>query len=271
MADDVGSITASLRGLDLKAQHSQKDINMNSLLPSEWIVYLYDKQKCKQVTKKPGSKVEDAQKVVCTLKTVNDLEYFIQLMGVRLEIADNPQGPKINMDCNNIIIMRQGIKPVWEDPKNAEGGTYTAMVPHHKGYYMWSNLLMYIIGETMCDDVYDINGLEVSFHPETNDTSKVSINGCRTCVKVWDGHKGYNAEKFGKLLPKDMQDALNGESIRYSPNREKNSFGSAKVNSSRGNGGFSDGKQGFHGNGKSHYGGRGGYNGSGSKSSRGKY
>jgi hypothetical protein len=233
--------------------------DMSTLLPSEWVVYLYDKQKCKHAAKKLGGKIEDAQKIVCTLKTVNDLEYFVQLMGVKLEIADNPHGPKINMDCNDIIIMRQGIKPVWEDPKNAEGGTFTAKVEYHKGYYLWSNLLMYLVGETLCDDSCDINGLEIV--PQMGTDATAGTNQAQAhIIKIWDGHKNYSVDKFTKLLPKDMQTIMENESIRYSPNREKTSFGSAKVSSGSFGGGFLDGgRQGsYSGSGSRQHNGRGG-------------
>ena len=41
---------------------------------------------------------------------------------------------------NDYIIMRKGIEPIWEDPKNSNGGTFTVKMAHSKGYDVWSTL-----------------------------------------------------------------------------------------------------------------------------------
>src|SRR5271169_6773349 len=82
-------------------------------LPSEWVLYLYDKQLFKKLASKPNFQAKPYTEV-CTLKTVNDLVYILQLMKVKADPKVNigtTINYKINLDMNDYIIMRKGIAP----------------------------------------------------------------------------------------------------------------------------------------------------------------
>ena len=89
-------------------------------LPNQWVLYLYDKQLFKKMANRPGFNAKP-HKEICTITTINDLIYILQLLEVK---SNQLSSTKINLDANDYIIMRKGIEPIWEDPKNSNGGTF---------------------------------------------------------------------------------------------------------------------------------------------------
>ena len=141
----------------------------NIYLPQPWAFYLYDKQLFKKIANRPNFQAKP-HKEICTINTINDLLYILQLMAVKPETKNktNSVNNKINLDVNDYIIMRKGIEPIWEDPKNSNGGTFTIKMAHSKGYDVWSSFIMYMLGETMCDEMQNINGITVSYISDIN-------------------------------------------------------------------------------------------------------
>lgn len=110
-----------------------------------------------------------------------------------------------NQLSNNIIkhcilfIMRNGITPTWEDPKNRSGGAFSFKVYNKNVPIVWKDLCYLLCGETLIDDdeIYkNVNGISIS--PKKNfciikiwmadcsvqdpkliaDVNLLSINGC---------------------------------------------------------------------------------------------
>lgn len=193
----------------------------NILLPHEWILYLYDKQLFKKVVNRANFHAKPYHEV-CTIKTVNDVMYIIKLMGCKalknkMDDSDN----KINLDMNDYIIMRKGIEPIWEDPKNCNGGTFTIKVDHHKGYELWELFILYMMGETLTYEMEFINGITVSYIADY--TNPVELN--YTYIKIWDGKPERNKNQFLKCLPISIYDKIKNESTMYSQNNKKKDFG----------------------------------------------
>lgn len=228
----------------------------NILLPCEWVVYLYDKQLFKKMANKPNFQAKP-YKEIFKITNVNDMFYFLHLMAV-----SNPQKNgnvtinKLNLDCNDYIIMRKGIEPIWEDPKNSNGGLYSIRINHDNGFNLWSNLIFYLLGETLTDEyeaknkvsneIRFINGMTVSFITDSYNNNTNNINNY-TLIKIWDGKENRNREMFTNILPVRIRELISdpATSIVYSQNNSKKDFGEKNImdkifrnNGSRGNGGF---------------------------------
>lgn len=198
-------------------------------LPHEWVLYLYDKQSFKKMVNKPNYKIKPYTEV-CTLRTVNDLMYILQLMESPLEnniTTGNKIGGKKNLDANDYIIMKKGIEPIWEDPRNSNGGTFSIKMSHQKGYDVWMTFLMYMLGDTLSDEMNYINGITASFIPDTNNFNgnSTSTHTNYTYIKIWDGKEGRTRDDFVNILPHDLLMKIKGESLMYSQNNKKKDFG----------------------------------------------
>lgn len=214
----------------------------NITLPHTWILYLYDKQLFKKMANRPNFKAMP-HKEICSINTVNDFIYYHQLM----EVKHNDSG-KLNLDMNDYIIMRKGIEPIWEDPKNWSGGTFTIKMNHTNGFKVWSLFVMHMLGETLTKEMEYINGITVSYIADTHGTNGSGINPeCFTYIKIWDGKPDRTLEQFVNILPKSIIDCIRHESLMYSPNNKKKHFGESNLitklttpNRGRGRGGFVD-------------------------------
>lgn len=186
----------------------------NINLPNPWVVYLYDKQVFKKMVSNKQNTAKP-NKEIYTLNTLNDLIYFLKLMSVK-------ENDKLNLDANDYIIMRKGIEPIWEDPKNIDGGTFTLKVAHSKGYEIWEMFIMYMIGETLTKEMDKINGITVSYIPSTFQNSQ--NNESYTYIKIWDGEKDRTRDEFVNILPNDLLIKIKSESLLYSQNSKKKDF-----------------------------------------------
>ncbi len=228
------------------------DISMSNInLPNSWTLYLYDKALFKKMANRPNFHAKLPHKEICTISTVNDLIYILQLMEVKIESKlkmDFMASDKINLDSNDYIIMRKGIEPIWEDPKNSNGGTFTIKMNHNRGYDVWSTFVMYMLGETLTSEMHNINGITVSYI--SDDYSKfngavTSNNNSYTYIKIWDAKPKRDRDQFVSILPPDLIDKINPKNdrdqitLRYTANNEKKYYGDEhiinKINNGRKN------------------------------------
>jgi hypothetical protein len=202
----------------------------NIMLPNIWVLYLYDKQLFKKMANRPNFQAKPHLKL-CEITTVNDLMYILQLMNVK-NISSQTNNDHINLDVNDYIIMRKGIEPIWEDPKNSNGGTFTIKIPHQKGYDVWSTFIMYILGETFCTDMEQINGITVSY---ITDNYHGNHSNNYTYIKIWDAKHGRTRDQFIGILPIDILNKIKDESLMYSQNNRKEDFNKKNLLSKLGN------------------------------------
>jgi hypothetical protein len=81
-----------------------------------------------------------------------------------------------------LFVMRSGITPMWEDPKNRNGGCFSYKVSNKHIQLVWRYLFYSLCGETLCKETkYNqfINGITVS--PKRNFCIiKIWVNNCLT-------------------------------------------------------------------------------------------
>lgn len=191
----------------------------NVKLPHRWTVYLYDKTAYKQLSRK-AQLTAKPHTAICTLETLNDLIYFLQLM--EAPIAKSIHGQKINLDANDYIIMRENVEPVWEHPRNKDGGTFTMIVPHEKGYALWSLFVMHLVGETLTDEMSDITGITSAFMYDVHNTSGGLAH---TYIKIWDSKPNRDKNSFVDILVPELASQITDLSLQYLPNNTKRHFG----------------------------------------------
>ena len=78
-----------------------------------------------------------------------------------LNEAINEQTVKYSM----LFLMRSGITPLWEDPKNRFGGCFSFKVINKQVYDIWKKLFYSICGESLCINKEHnqlINGITIS-------------------------------------------------------------------------------------------------------------
>ena len=63
-----------------------------------------------------------------------------------------------------LFIMRDGIKPMWEDPKNRKGGCFSYKINSRTVATSWKNLVYVLLGETLTRPELSniINGITIS-------------------------------------------------------------------------------------------------------------
>jgi hypothetical protein len=64
-----------------------------------------------------------------------------------------------------LFVMREGITPMWEDPRNRNGGCFSYKVINKCVPEVWKNLFYLLCGESLCTDVEHnahVNGITIS-------------------------------------------------------------------------------------------------------------
>ena len=64
-----------------------------------------------------------------------------------------------------LFIMRDGIKPMWEDPKNRKGGCFSYKINNKSVSSVWKNLSYSLVGESLTENLNVrpcINGITIS-------------------------------------------------------------------------------------------------------------
>ena len=73
--------------------------------------------------------------------------------------------PSILVENCMLFMMREGIKPIWEDPKNRNGGCFSYKVSNKNVYKVWKELTYVVVGNTISKQmsyVNCVNGITIS-------------------------------------------------------------------------------------------------------------
>ena len=80
------------------------------------------------------------------------------------------------INSQHYFMMREEITPIWEDESNKNGGCWSIKIPLERSYELWIKLSMYIIGETLTNNDFLINGISVCAKNNTTSVVKIWIN-----------------------------------------------------------------------------------------------
>ena len=70
-----------------------------------------------------------------------------------------------NLKTNMLFLMKNNIKPIWEDEENMNGGSLSFKVLHNNIYDAWLELSIALLTENISEDdndINDINGISIS-------------------------------------------------------------------------------------------------------------
>lgn len=101
---------------------------------------------------------------ISTFKTVEDT------------IAVTETLPAILVENCMLFMMRDGIKPAWEDPKNRNGGCFSYKVSNKNVYKVWKDLTYVVVGGTISKQSGFVNCV-------TGITISPKKNFC--IIKIW--------------------------------------------------------------------------------------
>ena len=80
-------------------------------------------------------------------------------------ISLNERLPENVIKYSMLFAMRTGITPLWEDPKNRNGGCFSFKVINKQVYEVWKALFYALCGETLCvnkENNKHVNGITIS-------------------------------------------------------------------------------------------------------------
>ncbi|XP_038067181.1 eukaryotic translation initiation factor 4E type 3-like [Patiria miniata] len=115
-------------------------------------------------------------------------------------------------------LMRNDIKPMWEDPSNASGGDWKFKVPKEQTGRAWKELLLATIGERFSDCISpedEICGVSVSIR-----NLDVDI------LQVWNKKAGLNDSEINRVVAM-VKDILQGIEIKthfYKSHQQHHAF-----------------------------------------------
>ena len=64
-----------------------------------------------------------------------------------------------------LFLMRDGIKPIWEDPKNRQGGCFSYKISNKNVFEVWKDLSYLLMGHSISDQisfVANVTGITIS-------------------------------------------------------------------------------------------------------------
>jgi hypothetical protein len=94
---------------------------------------------------------------ISTFTTVEDTLAVIETM------------PSVLVENCMLFIMKEGIKPMWEDPKNCNGGCFSYKVSNKNVYKVWKDLSYTIVGATISKNVNFVNCVSgITISPKKN-------------------------------------------------------------------------------------------------------
>ncbi len=208
-------------------------------LNNTWVVYQYSKNAFKKLSNTQINVVDEPKikpyKQLYKITNVGELLGFIKIMG----FIPDPRTPLKNLDKNDLVIMKEGIEPIWEDERNANGGTYSFKIEHKKGYELWKLLMLYMLGETLTHNMADINGLSVSFIKATNNipissgnqmssvtSLKTPINGNLnfTYLKIWNSNPNNDMDNLAMIFPSNIIELTRDCTKMYLRHNSKRDF-----------------------------------------------
>nr|CAG4717467.1 unnamed protein product [Naegleria fowleri] len=177
----------------------EDDSSRPHMLRSRWTIF-YDQGF------KTGTNPEDYEKSINQIGSFDSIEDFWRYW-------NNINLPYYKMPSYlNLRLFKEGIKPLYEDPKNIDGGRW--VIQTHKKesrQATWNEIVLAVIGEKHFSDKYEVNGVVLSSR-KTYDAIQI-WNGCMLDRK----HIQYIMKKIRSILQSiDTDDTT---TIEYQANR----------------------------------------------------
>ena len=97
--------------------------------------------------------------------SLNSYKNIYTLTSIEETIAVMESLPEPLVKNCMLFLMRNGIKPTWEDPRNRDGGCFSYKVSNKHVYNVWKELSYVLVGNTISannDFVANVSGITIS-------------------------------------------------------------------------------------------------------------
>lgn len=108
--------------------------------------------------------------------SINSYKKIFTTSTVEETIAIVETLPQILVQNCMLFMMREGIKPTWEDEKNRNGGCFSYKVSNKSVYEVWKDLSYVVVGNTLSNQLLFVNKV-------TGITISPKKNFC--IIKIW--------------------------------------------------------------------------------------
>ena len=108
--------------------------------------------------------------------TVKGYKKIIQFKTIKESVGITEMLPEGLIKNCMLFIMKDGISPMWEDPKNRNGGCFSYKIANKNVAEVWRDLTYVLIGETISSNIPFVNSV-------TGITISPKKNFC--IVKIW--------------------------------------------------------------------------------------
>ena len=139
-------------------------------LHDEWILWYHDPNDTNWELK--------SYKIIAHIHSINDFWNTYEFLTNKV------------IENSMLFLMRSGIQPMWEDPKNINGGCWSFKITKGIMKQYWTELSIFLLGENIMSDFKNINGLSIS--------PKKSF----CIIKIWNCDKTINNKE---LINKKME------------------------------------------------------------------
>ncbi|KAK4505535.1 hypothetical protein PRZ48_003498 [Zasmidium cellare] len=127
---------------------------------------------------------------------------------------------------DSVHLFHKGVKPVWEDPRNARGGSWTFRVPKHQASEFWKEICMMAIGEQLQEAVEEPG--RTTFRDDICGVS-LGVRFNSMLVQIWnrDGDHEAGIQRILKTVVEGISEELKPKegSYYYKKHNEHAAFG----------------------------------------------
>jgi hypothetical protein len=101
--------------------------------------------------------------------SIKSYKKIYTMRSVEETIAVTETLPDILVKNCMLFLMREGIQPIWEDPKNRSGGCFSYKVSNKNVYETWKELSYMLVGNTISkQNSFVVNVTGVTISPKKN-------------------------------------------------------------------------------------------------------
>jgi hypothetical protein len=97
--------------------------------------------------------------------SINSYKKILTISTVEEGIALTETLPEVLVKNCMLFLMKEGITPIWEDPKNRNGGSFSYKISNKSVYDVWKDLSYVVLGESISIQssfVSCVNGITIS-------------------------------------------------------------------------------------------------------------
>jgi len=102
-----------------------------------------------------------------TIKSYQEVQSAINTVELALTITETI--PDVVVKNCMLFLMKEGVKPIWEDERNRQGGCFSYKIPNKSVYDVWKKFSYVLVGGTISSQPAFANGVTgITISPKKN-------------------------------------------------------------------------------------------------------